>query len=411
MVVARRLLLARGGGGSFVGPTFPIELTAAGDGGWNPQSGVKAAYYNGYTYLAWVDSSGNVEIAAFDHATRTMGATTTLHATLTADLHVSPTVLVRDSDKRIMVAYTKHDEAVFYVRISTNPEDVSAFGSEVNLDSVLGGTTYTYPALHQQLGTTGDAILLFYRDVLSIVTGALCYTYTTDHDASPTWAAESVLYQNTGFQSYWKVAGDGNVRQDVATTDGHPVSDAPTHLYHMYSDATNWHESDGTVISAGFPFGPGDLTEVDDGSSGSCWPMSVCANGGNPVIVYFRGTYPQGDMDIIRAKWNGSAWVKKLVTNIGAPGTWYYPGGAVADPADPDTLYAIKWNGSRLGMYRATTIDDGDTWSWRAIDTGQSEDSVFPAEVRDAAAELRAIWLRGTITDETTFTLAVSGAA
>lgn len=409
MVIARRLLVV-GGTATFPAPPSSISLTSSPNGGWNQQSDHKAAYYNGKTYLAWVDSSGNVEIAAYDHSTETLSLIFTLHAALEADVHVSPSVLVRDSDKRIMVVYTKHDQNVFYARVSTNPEDVTAFATEQELDSVLGGTTYTYPTIFQQLGQAGDPVVVMYRDVQGITTGTLAYTYTTDHDTSPTWQAQTDLYENPGFLSYWKASCDGNIRIDVIATDGHPTTDAPTKLYHMYSSATDWHATDGSTLS-GMPFGPSDLTEIDDGSHGSCWPMGVVANGGNPCAIYWRGTYGEGDMDIMYARWNGSAWVKNLVANVGASGSFYAPGGAVIDEQDPDIVYAALWNGERFAVYRMVSADNGATWSSTPIDSGDTDDVVWPAVVLNGASELRVIWLSGTISDEDTFSLAIRGGA
>jgi len=391
-------------------PPAAIALTAAGQGGWNQQSDYKAVRYNGKTYFGWVASNGDVKIASYTHATGVVSAATTLHATLAVDVHVSPSIVVRDSDQRLMVAYTQHDTSTFCTRISTNAEDETAWGGEVAMDGALGGNTYTYPSIFQQLGQAGDPIQIMYRDVQDAgLSGALCYTYTTDHDASPTWQAQATLYKNANKQSYWKVACDGNIRIDVVTTDGHPVTDAPTKLCHMYSDATDWHESDGTVLGA-LPYGPSDLTEIDDGAGGSCWPMNVVANGGNPVVVYWRGTYGGGSMDIVYARWSGAAWVKTVIATNGGPGG-YAPGGAVIDESDPDTVYASVWNGARYSLRRYVTADSGATWTWAAsIDGGQSDDSIWPAVVRNSAAGLRVVWLHGTITADDTYTLAVSGA-
>jgi hypothetical protein len=385
------MLLVAGGGAGFTPAPETFALTASGQGGWNQQSDYKAVHYNGRTYFSWVASNGDAKIATYVHATQTVEDEFTLHATLLDDLHVSPSILVRSSDHRLVVAYTRHDDSFIAVRISTNPEDTSAWGSEVTLDSTLGGEGYTYPSILQRDSGT---ILLFYRDYIS-ATDESFLTYTSSTDGGATWAAQKHLYVEGTRGSYWKVFGRGE-RIDVVVIDGHPVTDAPTKMFHMWADETNWHDSDGTVLGS-LPHDTSDMTEIYDGSDGSAWVMNVALDADDhPVVCYWTGTYGQTDMDINYAHWNGSAWELNLVTNTGGDGsTMYAPGGAVIDENDARYVYATVFDNGQLEAFKFTTEDDGATWSSRQLTAGSSTGNFWPAVVRNAEDGLRAIWLRG----------------
>lgn len=395
-MLATRLLRGYAGGPA----QQTIALTAAGEGGWNQQSDFKGAYYNGKTYFGWVASDGDVKIATYTHATGVVSSAYTLHAALAADVHVSPSIWLMSDTHKIVVAYTKHDEAVFYLRRSTNAEEITAWEAEQELDATLGGNTYTYPEMFEFNGV----LTIFYRDQAS-ATSHLTYTYSSDGGA--TWQAQTQLAERVGYDCYWKVATNGS-RQEIALIDGHPVTDAPTKLYHAYSDTSAWYTSAGATISAR-PFTPSDMTQVDDGSSGSCWPMSI-APGANPRILYWRGTYGAGNMDIVHARWTGAAWDKHVVAGEGKDGTVIYaPGGAVFDASDPDVVYASRWDGDEWEMFRYATADSGATWTGRQLTNGSADPAFWPAPVKDHGSPLRVIWLRGTISADDTYSAAVEG--
>jgi hypothetical protein len=399
-----------GGGGSFVVPTF--QLTDYGQGGWNSQSDYKAVYHNGNTYIGWVASNGDVRIGTVPDSTGVMVNIFTLHAALEIDTHVSPSILVRDSDKRLMVFYSQHNGAALYMRISTNPESTSAWDAEVNLDSQIGGSQYTYPSVFQLLGRTNDPIVLMYRDRPGGGTDtALCYTSTTDHDASPTWSGQTIIVQETEMM-YWKVLGEtgpSGVRIDIALIDGHPVTDAPTKLYHMYGDATDWHKTDGTVILSGFPLGPTDMTEVYNGASGSAWIFNVAMDGSNPVIAYQAGTYQSGAEDTIYARWNGSAWVNTTIRSADGPAPVYVAGGSVVDEGDPRVAYVIGYDGAEWEAFRYETADSGATFGTpEQLTSGSAKPAHHAATVRNRGSLVKAIWLRGDV-EENDFTLRIEG--
>lgn len=385
------------GGGSFTLPPTVLSLTDAGEGGWNQQSDYKAVHYNGRTYFGWINTDGDIKIATYINATGEVRDEFTLHAALQVnELHPCPVILVREPDHKLVVAYTQHDTDFFVVRISTNAEDTSAWGAEIPLDATLGGEGYTYPTLIQRASQT---IVMFYRDYISGTDQSfLSYTYSTN--GGTTWAAQTHLYVEGTRDSYWKISGEGE-RIDVAIMDGHPVTDAPTKVFHMYADAVNWYTTDGTLIAAGMPFDTGDMTQVYDGADGSAWLHGITRNGdGNPVMLFKTGIYGAGDWELWRAHWDGSDWITNFVVDGGGPSTFVYaPGDSVLDDTDPDIVYAALYQGDVWEMYKLLTDDDGETWSQIPLTSGSSLNNVWPATVHNRGT-LKALWLYGTVEGE-----------
>ena len=120
-MLATRLRL---GGAYAASPFSDFTLTAAADGGWTWFTDPRAVYYNGKAYFGYVDNSGNICIRTYTHATATVSAETVLHAALQVDDHANPSILIRDSDKKLLVFYSSHDDTTMRLQISTTYPNV-----------------------------------------------------------------------------------------------------------------------------------------------------------------------------------------------------------------------------------------------------------------------------------------------
>lgn len=370
-------------------PAAPgITLTAAPYGGWTQIPEARAAYYNGVTYFGYVNgSNGNVEVRSYNHATEITSAATVIKTALGVDTHNAPALLVRDSDKKIVVAYSGHVGSTLWVRISTNAEDISAFGSEITAES---GGEHTYPILLQRLAETNDPLYLFYRDNHGSGT-RLAYVKSTD--GGVTWGSQVAVW-DANLGSYWKITTDGQWRIDFAVTDGNP-DNASSKIYHFYADATDYHQSDGTVLVGSQPFGPSQVTEVYDGA-GPAWPTDIILNGSNlPRIVYSVSL--GGDSSYRFARWTGSAWNLSTIVSAGAD---------IVDPAPVATLDAVVLTDCHLvkkvagnwELYRyERSSDTVDTWDGgTAVTTSSGFDNIYPVKVHNhPAGELGILWLYG----------------
>jgi hypothetical protein len=414
VTVATRLLMAAHGSGGFRTQRI-VTITAARQGGWTVMSQATAAAYNGHVYVVYVNgANGNVEIVDYDEAAGTTSAAFVLHAAIDspADGHDGPSVLIRSSDHRIVVAYSQHGDTAPRVRISTNPADISAFGSEAVLS--VGQSSVTYCNLFEL--TSEGAIYLFYRDFdHGTNTSRLAYTKSTD--GGSTWASQTLVYANPGESAYWHLGSNNVDRIDIAPTDKAPQAvggSNASNVYHAYLVGGVWHQTDGTTIGASMPFAPADLTEVCVGSTmgGGNFPNGIAyTDDGRPVIadsLYLAGGTDNAYYDL---RWSGSAWVVNVVA--ASAGGVYFSNQAPAvnvDPANANSYYAGVKVGATWEMFGQTTADDGATWTTRQLTVASTGVNWHPSQVvGHSATGVAMVWQIGTIVSDTDFSLGILG--
>lgn len=400
-----------GGGGSSA-----VQLVAAGAHvapGWCWFADDRAIYYNGMTYFGYVTADGDIYVRKYTHSTATVSVPFDLHATLQIDDHVNPSLLIRDSDKKLLAAYSQHDGATIYLRISTNAEDITAWGAEASLDASIGGSRYTYPSLVQLTGEASDPIYIFFRDHYSAADETpATMAFTKSTDGGSTWAAETRLARMT----YHKLAANGDARIDFVGSN-HPADVGVDYgIYHFYMQGGNYYKSDGTQIVASLPIAYTDMTQVYDGSSVKAWLWDIAIDGtGKPIIVF--ATFPTEFTDhrYNYAKWTGAAWDVHEITaagtgidNTDANGLTY-SGGVVLDHTDPQIVYLSKQVSGQWEIYKYVTADGGATFSSTAITTGSTSKNIRPVAIRNHASDLKFLWLNGTYTGYTNWNLALLG--
>lgn len=357
-----------------------------------------AVTYNGVTYIGFVDLDGHIRVAAYNHATHATTVSPTL-ATAAADAHCTPTVVVRNSDQKIVVAATGHNIAHMYIAVSTNAEDVSAFGATADIISSIGGTSLTYAQIIQLSGES-NKLYLFWRE--GGATNAALY-YSTSTDGGSTWAARTLLYSNTGKGSYWSIDSDNTGRIDIVTTDGTADHADTASVYHFYYDGA-WRKSDGTSMGSP-PFTPSSLTLISDGSvdgsanyaqqiiSGSplvaCWGAYDSGGGGNPEN-YWYATYSSG-------------WSKHVIATSNRAANAGGAGGFAVDAMSTSRAYLTRIVDGVWQLLVYETGDGGATWTETAqlTDEATGEWNVGPLCPRGAAAAMRCVWLFGPPMQET----------
>lgn len=376
---------------------YLVGAPAAFVGGDNVKS---ACQYNGVTYVGFVDGDGSARVASYNHASRAVVVSPAIVTGLTPDIHASPSVLVRSSDHKLLVAVAPHDAAHMYVAISSSAEDVSAWSAATDIASTLAGTTYTYAHLVQLSGESGK-IYLFFRDRQTGPTNVLAYSTSTD--GGSTWSAETALYKNANKQSYWAIATDSVSRIDFAVSDGAASVGDSASLYHFYYSGSARYKSDGTSITASLPLGPTDITKIYDGATNGsvripysippggatvAWASYDPAGSGQPEL-YWYGTYSGG-------------WTFNEIDSSGSvPDTNFSEGGLAIDPLDSSVVYVSRKDSAGYWqIFRYETSDSGATWTFRPLTSNQdgSAASVLnlrPIAPRDALANLRCLWCFG----------------
>lgn len=415
MLTARRLLI--GGGGSFPTPVpaSVSTLLTAPRGSWGNVD-PRAFYYNGATYFTWVDGqTGDIGVSKYVHSTKAV-TSTVLAAAYNRDDHANPSVIVREPDHRVVVAWSGHDSASFRVWISTNPEDISAGSATDN-----GSSDFTYFTLVQLNGVTDQPVYAFYR-VMSGGTGYLTYFVSTTGMATfPTPAVTLFTADSSGHVPYWRIASDWDRYIHIFTTNSEPggagTDGLGTYLYHFYIDGADGslHKSDGTVIGASLPLKSASVTLVTDGdgSGGYCMTHGACVDGsGRPAVMVRVGLSAQTNNAQRVARWTGAAWQTDEVYQTGGVyshggTTWVYSPGAGIHKTNPNVVYGSKKVGSNFVISRFVSPDDGATWNETPL--GSTNDSFQPETPVNAAAGLDALWPFGSANSDTDFNFGMEG--
>lgn len=394
-------LVRSGGPFSVVNPETGLNLIAANEGGWSEPQTRKAVRYNNHIYIGSVSGSdGDVVVCIRS----TVGASTTthvMHAALggegTADMHDNASVLVRDSDHKLLVFYCRHADSGVRLRISVNsldsdPTCSGGFTSETVID--VNTSVIDYPMVHQLTGETNDPIYMLFRSTSG---STARWLYCKSTDGGSTWSNNQWVYRNTGFTTYAQSTSNGVDRIDFVAQNKNEVEASPNTLHHAYYTGGNWKKSDGTTIASdplASPLTPTDMTEISSGIGHHLFALERDDSSGDIAVC---ASETSGSLTVRRAYWNGSAWSTSTITT--SSGTYSY--GQAIDPSDLDRVYVSRWSGGTAELWRFDW--NGSSWDSLQITSGSSEDWLWPQPIDTGGI----IVMYGTYTTYTNFLAAI----
>jgi BNR repeat-containing family member len=297
----------------------------------------------------------------------------------------------RHSDGRILACYSRHGvDDNYYQRVSLNPDDLSAFGPEVNIGPALGASRYTYANLIE----TKHGIFNFVRCARCGESVGPHYSVSTDGGAN--WSPAKRLL--TGHRPYVRVGKDDD-RIDLICTDGHPAEVQTNGVYHCYFDG-QWHKSDGSLLGEP-PFAPSSLTQIHAGAPGA-WVWDVAGD----TVVY--ATFPALDDHRYRvAAWKGQAWQSVEICSAGGS---LYPANNASEPyysggicIDPDVSGIVYCSRKTNGVFQIWKGVRGEAWdkAWEMTQlTYGGQDCFRPYKPRGSSALL---FVRGSYLSYTSF--------
>ncbi|HEV8265976.1 MAG TPA: BNR-4 repeat-containing protein [Gemmatimonadales bacterium] len=365
---------------------------------------------------------GNVEVAVYDlhsgDVRRTM-----LHPHFQQDDHDNPAFLALP-DGRYLAVYTQHGtERRIYYRFS-EPHDPLTWGPAATFDTPgdsarpLRGNNVTYSNLFR---LSSGRILNFFRGV------DLDPNYMYSDDTGRTWRYGGRLaHGRDGYSPYLKYAFDGRGTIHFVMTEDHPRN-YDNSVYHGFVRDGSVHLSDGTrrgklSETVNVEINAWDLTRVFQGDPDNvAWVIDLELDGAQRPCVVFsvqkdgRGL-PRGqggaDHRFHYGRWDGTAWRVHEIAYAGTrlyPGEDDYTGLAALDPNDPDVVYistdADPATGAPLmsradgqrhrELYRGTTRDSGDTWSWEPITANSGADNLRPIVPKWRDPRTALVWMRG----------------
>jgi len=317
------------------------------DGVWSWFSNPRAIYHSGThekTYWVVVADGGDIVIYSYNHKTAVID-NFTLDVALQDDDHNHGSIYVR-TDGKLVVAWGKHNvDANHYYRVSTNAEDISAWGTKQTI-------TLTNSLTYQNLIylESNSTLYLFYRHANS---GTYTWRYITSADEGSTWSTTENEFWTNGSsnQLYCQFAKNGTDRIDVVATDRHPSHAGAASVYHMYledSVGDKWRKSDGTDITTSLPLAPADVTQIYDGTTNEGWLWDIAIDDSGYPCVLFPVFMSSTDHRYYITRWGGSSW--STPAQITTAGSYLYAAepnysaGIVFDRSDVtlSTVYLIK---------------------------------------------------------------------
>lgn len=372
------------------------------DGAWCWFSDPRAVYYEGThkrTYSGWVDSTGNIVVAQYDHDSDQV-VTHVLHEKFERDDHDNPSFLI-DRDGRLMVFYTRHSTGkspIFLARASA-PENITQWEPVQKLrlnDSITYAglsNTYTYTNI-VRLEDEADKLFLFWR-------GAdFKPNFSTSEDHGRTWNTGEILvlperiYRDR--RPYLKVHSDNKAVIHFAFTDGHPHVEPTNSIYYMKYRDGGLYKANGERI-ASLSDAPVDPATADlaydarmTGEKAWIWDVAETSDG-HPVVVYAR--FPTDTLHVYYYNiFDGIKWNEYRLTDAGG---WFpenrpgirqrepnYSGGIILDHADPSNVYLSRETDGVFEIEHWHTPDKGKTWKVNKITTNSAKDNVRPFVVR-----------------------------
>ncbi len=371
-------------------------LSITGDVAWCWFSDPRAVAYKGIfnrTYIGWVTSEGDIEIAAFDNKSGEIEKFT-LQSHFQIDDHTNPSILFKP-DGRLLVFFSQHG-GTMHVAESKNPEDISSWNT-VNAISHFGtNVCYSNPV---QLSSENNRIYLFFRG------SDWQPQYSFSDDGARTWSDSRVLIRtlktDNSQRPYLKISGDGKSRIDIAFTDGHPRNEAENSVYHVYYQKGNFYQTNGTEICgiSELPFLHSQGYKVYDGSETKIrawvWDIATDANH-RPVIVYTR-LPGENDHRYHYASWNGEKWSD---TELVAGGSWFpqtpdqaverephYSGGIVLDHNNPSLAYLSRPINGIFEIEKWTVISEPLQMQHDEITHNSATGNIRPVVVRNYSDE------------------------
>lgn len=378
----------------------PEEQMVTSDGAWCWFGDPRAVRHRGRydrTYLGWLTRTGEVQIGAYDHATKAF-STATLMRDFQIDDHNNPSIVVRP-DGRLMAFWSAHAGPKMYYRVSTRPEDLSSWGPTQTLPVQLAGNSgYTYPN-PVFVPSEGNRLYLFWR---AWYQPAVSWS----DDGGRTWSPARQVLAGAGQRPYVKVALGQDGGLHLAFTDAHPRSTEINDIHYAVLRGGVMRRSDGTPVRA-LADGPAppDAYETvyshrQHGAKAWVHDLTVGPDGRPVVVMATFPTLTDHRYRYARLRADGR-WTSTELTNAGptferSGKEPHYSGGVTLDHEDPSVVYLSRKSGPTWEIERWRTPDQGATWTRTALTSSSTAPNVRPVSPRGSrGGALDVVWMAG----------------
>ena len=243
------------------------------------------------TYFLYISENFEHLILYFDHDTQTWSSSVKVADCVEDDLHENGAIAI-DNDGYIYVFYNDHSN--MRMKKSTNPEDITSWGSAIDPTDGYG----TYP---KTFVDSSNTIYLLHMHHGGNSPNILAFTKSTD--GGSTWASETVLVDlGSDYPYAFKAIMDSSDVIHVTFSIYDSSEGRRRDVFYMKSTdgGSTWQKADGTSIS--IPAGEGDVDKAYD-SSGFSQGFDLVVDSNNRPIVAYSDQKVYGIV-----KWTGSSW-------------------------------------------------------------------------------------------------------
>lgn len=384
-----------------VAMTFSPISTSHGEnpkGAWHFLNDPRPVQAEGRTFIGYVDPEGGPSVASYYQAADQWTARTTLREKWKIDDHISPTLLIRSSDRRLLAIYARGSD-VFY-HLSENPLDASRFGPARRIPADDGN--FPRPLQISENGET--KIFLFYRDQLG--NSSKRPVLTISRDGGETWSAPRSLIDFGHWMYPKSISGDDGSIHLLITSNPHHME--VNNLHYVRYRAGHFYRADGSRIAGldDLPLSRNQLDTVYQSEPGIDNPpfrASDIAVGdkGRPVIagVEYHGE-DRREHHFVLYRFDGSTWRREHLAQTEPisdhPKTgWVYFGGLSFDRADPDRVFYAKKRKGTFELFLAEREAASGEFQHQQLTEGSSKHQIRPWKVASDTDLL--IWLEGEL--------------
>lgn len=374
---------------------------------------------------------GNVEVVEYDMNAGGASVRTVLHANYNSDDHAAPAFLPLP-DNRILAVYAKHgNDAYIRYRISTNPNEATAWSTE-QIYTAAAGVTYSNVYRLSAENSGSGRIYDFYRGE------NYNPNFITSDNNGQTWTyglpgvstdGRLIAIGTGGTRPYVKYTSNDVDKIHFITTEGHPRN-VNNSIYYGYLYQGSLYSADGTWLhnTASGGIAPTSLEKIYQGGVNNvAWTTDIDLDiNGNPYFSFsVQMNQDMYDLRYWYARWDDSQWHVHEMAYAGS--ALYsaeddYTGLVAVDPSNPDIVYISSdvhpvtgqalissADGQRhYELFRGITTDMGATWQWDYITKNSTEDNIRPI-IPEWDGGTILLWCRGTYWTYTNYDMDIVG--
>lgn len=376
--------------------------------------------------------NGDVEVMSVDLGSLAVNKFT-LSDALQADDHDSAALWKR-SDGRYVASYSKHgSDSLTRIRISTNPGDITAWGTETTLTQA-GGATYSN--LHFMTAENGGAGKLY--DISRTLD--LDPHVSTSNDQGQTWTVSAGRLLNwptptgdpkytgtDGSRPYLKYASNGVDEIHFLTSTDHPRG-YDNSIYAGYIKNGKVYNSLGVEVDSNLfdgnalaPKAYSTVFNTDTSPLSYAWTTDYQLDSQGKPYALFTARNGSDSLDhrFLYARFTGTQWDVHEIAKAG--GYLYasendYTGLGALDPSNPDRVFISSKIDPRTQVtmahyeiFEGNTTNGGTTWTWQPITFNSTMDNIRPIVPKWDAAHTALLWMRGTYSTYTSYDLDIVG--